>query len=161
MAEITLRVLEGADRGRVYESLATPITIGREEGNSIQLNDERISRFHVKVQDDQDKLVLTDLESTNGSKVNGEGVYKKFRALLKESGLKPKVMITGCGSIGFCDRGVAVAVYPEDVWYSRVTEDDVEELFTEHVVNGRVVERLRDELEKPVPDEPRPKPFTS
>jgi hypothetical protein len=72
MAEITLRVLEGADRGRVYENLATPITIGREEGNSIQLNDERISRFHVKVQDDQDKLVLTDLESTNGSKVNGQ-----------------------------------------------------------------------------------------
>ena len=72
MAEITLRVLEGADRGRVYENLATPITIGREEGNSIQLNDERISRFHVKVQDDQDKLVLTDLESTNGTKVNGQ-----------------------------------------------------------------------------------------
>ncbi len=72
MAEITLRVLEGADRGRVYENLATPITVGREEGNSIQLNDERISRFHVKVQDDQDKLVLTDLESTNGTKVNGQ-----------------------------------------------------------------------------------------
>ena len=72
MAEITLRVLEGADRGRVYENLATPITIGREEGNSIQLNDERISRFHVKVQDDQDKLVLTDLESTNGTKVNSQ-----------------------------------------------------------------------------------------
>jgi pSer/pThr/pTyr-binding forkhead associated (FHA) protein len=74
MALVTLRVLDGADRGRVYENLPTPITIGREEGNSVQLNDERISRFHVKIQEDQDKLVLTDLQSTNGTKVNGESV---------------------------------------------------------------------------------------
>ena len=52
----------------------TPLTIGREEGNPIQLNDERISRFHLKIQEDQDKIVLTDLQSTNGTKVNGENV---------------------------------------------------------------------------------------
>ena len=69
---ITLRVLDGADRGHVFDELQTPITIGREEGNSVQLNDERISRFHLKIQEDQDKLVLTDLESTNGTRVNGE-----------------------------------------------------------------------------------------
>lgn len=72
MTRITLRVLDGADRGQVYENLETPITIGREDGNSVQLNDERISRFHIKIQEDQDKLVLTDLESTNGTRVNGE-----------------------------------------------------------------------------------------
>ena len=71
---VTLRVIDGADRGRVFEDLPTPVTIGREEGNSVQLNDERISRFHVKIQEDQDKQVLTDLESTNGTKVNGENV---------------------------------------------------------------------------------------
>jgi pSer/pThr/pTyr-binding forkhead associated (FHA) protein len=74
MALVTLRVLDGADRGRVFENLPTPLTIGREEGNSVQLNDERVSRFHVKIQEDQDKLVLTDLESTNGTRVNGEAV---------------------------------------------------------------------------------------
>ena len=72
MAYITLRVLDGADRGKVFVHLPTPITIGREEGNSVQLNDERISRFHLKIQEDLDKLVLTDLESTNGTRVNGE-----------------------------------------------------------------------------------------
>jgi pSer/pThr/pTyr-binding forkhead associated (FHA) protein len=65
-------VLDGADRGQVYEELEPPVTIGREEGNSVQLNDERISRFHLKIQEDQGKLVLTDLESTNGTRVNGE-----------------------------------------------------------------------------------------
>jgi hypothetical protein len=72
MAFITLRVLHGADRGRVFTRIATPVTIGREEGNTIQLNDDRISRYHLKLQDDRDKIVLTDLESTNGTKVNGE-----------------------------------------------------------------------------------------
>lgn len=74
MAIVTLRALDGADKGRVFENLPTPITIGREEGNAVQLNDERISRFHVKVQADKEKLVLVDLESTNGTKVNGENV---------------------------------------------------------------------------------------
>jgi pSer/pThr/pTyr-binding forkhead associated (FHA) protein len=78
MAQITLRVLDGADRGRVFENLSTPVTIGREEGNSLQLNDERVSRFHVKLQEDQDKIVITDLESTNGTKVNGEVVQLRI-----------------------------------------------------------------------------------
>ena len=69
MALVTLRVLDGADRGRTFEDVPTPFTVGREEGNSVQLNDERISRFHLKIQEDHEKLVLTDLESTNGTKV--------------------------------------------------------------------------------------------
>jgi len=74
MAYITLRVLHGADRGQVFDRVPTPVTIGREEGNSIQLNDERISRYHLKLQADADKIVATDLESTNGTKVNGEEI---------------------------------------------------------------------------------------
>ena len=78
MNSITLRVLDGANRGEVYEGLSVPVTIGREEGNSIQLNDERISRFHLKIQQDHDDLVLTDLQSTNGSRVNNEEVQLKI-----------------------------------------------------------------------------------
>lgn len=74
MALITLRVIDGADRGHVYADVPIPLTIGREEGNAIQLNDERVSRFHIKIQEDQNKIVLADLESTNGTKVNGESV---------------------------------------------------------------------------------------
>lgn len=75
---VTLQVLDGADRGRIYENLTPTITIGREEGNTIQLNDERVSRFHLKIQDDQDQFVLTDLESTNGTKVNGEDIHLRI-----------------------------------------------------------------------------------
>ena len=75
---ITIRVVDGADRGRVFDALTPPVTIGREEGNSIQLNDERVSRYHIKIQDDHDRLVLTDLESTNGTKVNGEEIQLRI-----------------------------------------------------------------------------------
>ena len=78
MKSITLRVLDGANRGEVYEGITVPVTIGREEGNTIQLNDERISRFHLKIQQDHDDLVLTDLQSTNGSRVNNEEVQLKI-----------------------------------------------------------------------------------
>lgn len=78
MSGLTLRVLDGADRGRVYGELTPPVTIGREEGNTIQLNDERVSRFHLKIQEDHEKLVLTDLESTNGTKVNGEDIQLRI-----------------------------------------------------------------------------------
>jgi pSer/pThr/pTyr-binding forkhead associated (FHA) protein len=72
MTRVTLRVLDGADRGEVFDEVEPPVTIGREDGNTVKLNDERISRFHLKIQEDQGKLVLTDLESTNGTRVNGE-----------------------------------------------------------------------------------------
>ena len=68
---VTLKVLHGADRGKVFADLIPPFTVGREEVNDIQLNDERVSRCHFKIQRDNDRLVLTDLDSTNGTKVNG------------------------------------------------------------------------------------------
>lgn len=75
---LTLRVIQGADRGRVFHHLSVPITIGREEGNVVQLNDERISRFHVKIQEDDQRLFLTDLDSTNGTRVNGQSCNLKI-----------------------------------------------------------------------------------
>lgn len=78
MKSITLRILDGSDRGKVFDDIPVPITIGREEGNSIQLNDDRISRFHLKIQQDHDDIVLTDLGSTNGSRVNNEEVQLRI-----------------------------------------------------------------------------------
>jgi hypothetical protein len=71
MAKVTFQVLEGVDKGRVFRDLPTPVTIGREEGNIVRLNDERVSRYHAKVQQDSGDVILTDLESTNGTRVNG------------------------------------------------------------------------------------------
>src|SRR5271168_1808400 len=74
MTSLTFQVLEGVDRGRIFRELLAPVSIGREEGNTLRLNDERVSRFHAKVQLDGDDYILTDLESTNGTRVNGTAV---------------------------------------------------------------------------------------
>jgi hypothetical protein len=78
MPRVTIQVLEGLERGRVFAGLDTPVTIGREDDNSIRLNDERISRFHAKIQHDGDHLILTDLDSTNGTRVNGHPVQMRI-----------------------------------------------------------------------------------
>lgn len=78
MARITLSVLEGLERGHVYRNLQTPVTIGREEVNDVQLNDERISRLHAKLQEDSGRVIFTDLNSTNGSRVNGHPVQLRI-----------------------------------------------------------------------------------
>lgn len=78
MTGVTIKILHGADRGKVFHNIEPPVTIGREEGNSIQLNDERVSRCHFKIQRDNDRLVLTDLDSTNGTKVNGDECQLKI-----------------------------------------------------------------------------------
>ena len=59
-------------------------------------------------------------------------------------GCNPKgsVVLTECGSVGFCAIGAAVMVYPDGVWYAQVRASDVPEIVEEHIVNGRVVERL-------------------
>ena len=74
MKNVTFQILEGVDKGRVFRDLAIPVTIGREEGNMLRLNDERVSRFHAKVQIDGGDVIITDLDSTNGTRVNGSPV---------------------------------------------------------------------------------------
>ena len=63
----------------------------------------------------------------------------------KESkGRNPKgtVLLTDCGSVGFCSIGPAVLIYPENVWYAQVQPQDVLEIIKEHLENGKVVIRL-------------------
>src|ERR1700694_1322097 len=71
MKNVTFQVLEGVDKGRVFRDLVIPVTIGREEGNLLRLNDERISRFHAKVEQEDGDIIIAELESTNGTRVNG------------------------------------------------------------------------------------------
>jgi predicted component of type VI protein secretion system len=110
MAEVTIQILDGVDRGRVFHRILTPISIGREEGNSVQLNDERVSRYHAKIQEDQGQLVLTDLESTNGTRVNGESVPLTILRVGDRIALGRSVLLVG--SPEQIDKILAIAPAP-------------------------------------------------
>jgi (2Fe-2S) ferredoxin/2-polyprenyl-3-methyl-5-hydroxy-6-metoxy-1,4-benzoquinol methylase len=76
---------------------------------------------------------------------SARGAPKVIEALRKEvatQGLSNDVLITACGSIGLCDRGPNVIVYPEGTWYSGVMPQDVPEIVRTHFHTGRIVERL-------------------
>jgi (2Fe-2S) ferredoxin len=51
--------------------------------------------------------------------------------------------INTAGCMDRCGEGPVVAVYPEGVWYTYVDREDVEEILHEHLLGGRVVDRLR------------------
>jgi (2Fe-2S) ferredoxin len=53
-----------------------------------------------------------------------------------------EVVLTDCGSVGFCSVGPCVLVYPDGVWYAQVGAEDVQEIIEEHLQKGNVVERL-------------------
>lgn len=62
----------------------------------------------------------------------------------EKKGKNPKrsVVLTECASVGFCAIGAAVMVYPDGIWYAQVRADDVLEIVEQHIIGGRVVERL-------------------
>jgi (2Fe-2S) ferredoxin/predicted O-methyltransferase YrrM len=76
---------------------------------------------------------------------SARGSGKTIEALRKEigaRGLMDKVQLTVCGSMGLCERGPNMVVYPEGVWYSNVTPEDVPEIVQSLFQQGRLVERL-------------------
>jgi len=86
--------------------------------------------------------------------VGSADVKAEFTRILEEKGLRQgkeskgrnplgEVLLTDCGSIGFCSVGTAVMVYPDGTLYGQVTAEDVPEIIERHIENGEVVERLQ------------------
>ena len=51
--------------------------------------------------------------------------------------------INRAGCLAQCADGPVMVVYPEAIWYTYIDASDVDEIIDEHLINGRVVERLR------------------
>ncbi|MGB4491503.1 MAG: NADH-quinone oxidoreductase subunit NuoF, partial [Halanaerobiales bacterium] len=74
---------------------------------------------------------------------SGAGKLKeKLTAELEERGLQKEIKVVDTGCHGFCEKGPIVIVYPEGVFYCQVTEDDINDIVEEHLLKGRIVERL-------------------
>ena len=69
-------------------------------------------------------------------------LYELFLEAARQSGQDVQVQAKCVGCHGFCERGPIVAVEPGEIFYQRVEEPDVAEIFRETVLGGRVVQRL-------------------
>jgi (2Fe-2S) ferredoxin len=65
-----------------------------------------------------------------------------FKAELKRARLGPLVRANAAGCLDQCEHGPVVVIYPQAIWYGRVTADDVPRIVRETLVEGRVVEDL-------------------
>lgn len=69
-------------------------------------------------------------------------VQEALAAELTKHNLDKEVRVVETGCHGFCEMGPIVIVYPEGTFYCSVTSEDVPELVSEHLVKGRIVQRL-------------------
>jgi signal transduction histidine kinase/pSer/pThr/pTyr-binding forkhead associated (FHA) protein len=69
----TLHVLQGPDKGRTYSTPNEPALIGR-TSDQIQLSDNSASRRHAEIRPSNGSWVLVDLNSSNGTYLNGQRV---------------------------------------------------------------------------------------
>ncbi len=76
--------------------------------------------------------------TSSGSKT----IQEVFAEKIEQFGLKDEVKLVQTGCFGLCELGPVVIVHPDGTFYSRVEATDVEEIVSEHLLKGRVVDRL-------------------
>ena len=82
-------------------------------------------------------------ECCNQHDAEGVRAYAKERIKKLNLNGKGKVRINLAGCLDRCSEGPVLVIYPDDVWYTYVDKTDVDEIISEHIQNGRVVERLK------------------
>ena len=71
-----------------------------------------------------------------------EDVFNALKKGAAKAGLGHDVRINRAGCLDHCQFGPTVVVYPEGVWYSCATKEDIDEVLQKHLVEGGRVERL-------------------
>lgn len=69
--------------------------------------------------------------------------YAKARIKALKLDGKGKIRINNAGCLDRCSEGPVIVVYPEEVWYTYVDQEDIDEIIESHLQNGKIVERLR------------------
>lgn len=85
-------------------------------------------------------------ERTDGRKscgqAHGEMLVASFKERCSTLGLKGQIRVNKAGCLDACAYGPILVVYPESVWYGNVKAGDVDDICREHLIHGRLVERL-------------------
>ncbi|MCI5957523.1 MAG: NADH-quinone oxidoreductase subunit NuoF [Clostridiales bacterium] len=69
-------------------------------------------------------------------------LIKRFEEQIERNGLDREVKVVRTGCFGLCEAGPVVIVYPEGTFYSRIHLEDVDEIVSEHLLKGRIVQHL-------------------
>jgi (2Fe-2S) ferredoxin len=97
-------------------------------------------KYHVFFCCNQREAGETCCNNRGASDVRG---YAKDRVKALKLNGEGKVRINSAGCLDRCDSGPVLVVYPEGVWYTYIDKSDIDEIIDEHLMHGRIVERLR------------------
>ena len=77
--------------------------------------------------------------------LGAENARSYLKKRCKELGIhgKGQVRINYAGCLDRCDQGPVVVIYPEGTWYTYIDREDLDEIITCHLQQGRIVERLK------------------
>ena len=70
------------------------------------------------------------------------GLVAAFRDEVERRGLQDKLDVRATGCPGFCERGSLLTIFPQGIFYQRVKIDDISEIISETVLEGRIIDRL-------------------
>jgi (2Fe-2S) ferredoxin len=69
--------------------------------------------------------------------------YAKDKVKALGARVPGKVRINAAGCLDRCEEGPVMVIYPEAVWYTYVDQEDIDEIIEQHLVQGKIVERLK------------------
>jgi len=91
---------------------------------------------------DNTKLTVTICSGTGCRAYGSVNVYDAFVDEITKQGLEDKVTMRSTGCHGFCEKGTIVVIFPEEICYLRVKPEDVPEIISETLLNGKIIDRL-------------------
>jgi (2Fe-2S) ferredoxin len=68
-------------------------------------------------------------------------IVQKIMEAIEDYDLSNEVMVTNTGCFGICDKGPIAVVYPEGIWYGNLTEERIDKIIEQHIINGLPVEK--------------------
>lgn len=63
----------------------------------------------------------------------GVEIFQELRKIAKARGVHPRIRVAQARCLGQCAVGANVMIYPDNIWYSAVTSDDVTKIAAEHL----------------------------
>jgi NADH-quinone oxidoreductase subunit F len=98
------------------------------------------SRLGIEV-NEKTRMILV-CGGTGCQASDSQKIVENFSELIEQNDLQTQVVASIAGCFGFCEKGPIVKVFPDNVFYVQVKPEDAAEIFEQHIINNKRVERL-------------------
>ncbi len=98
------------------------------------------SRLNPKPKQEKNGIMIC--RSTGCESSRAEDIYNNFIKIIEEKGLQDKVSVCKTGCFGICEKGPLIKMLPSNIYYTLVTPEDVSEIFEQHILGDKPVQRL-------------------